>query len=76
MWQALGAFFNFVLEWFKWVSDPNRRRIDDLKKINDEIAELEIIRDKALAENDSNGLSTVVARLLWLRNKAKDYLPQ
>jgi hypothetical protein len=75
MWEAISSVFKFLLETFKYFFNPKKRNDDELRKIKDEIAQLERQRDEALAKNNSDALTAITARLIFLRNKAKDYLP-
>ena len=73
MWAAIAGVVGLITTLVAYFINPGRKRIEELNKIFKELDSLYEKRDRALEKNDSDTLSSVTARIIFLRSR-KDSL--
>lgn len=73
MWTAIAAIAGLATTLLAYFLNPGRKKAKELDRIFRELDQLYTKRDIALEKNDTNTLSSVTARIIFLRDR-KDSL--
>lgn len=73
MWTAIAAIAGLATTLLAYFLNPGRKKAKELDRIFRELDQLYTKRDIALEKNDTNTLSAVTARIIFLRDR-KDHL--
>jgi len=74
MWTAIAAIAGLVTTLAAYFLNPGRRKTIELNAIFKELDELYRRRDVALEKNDTDTLSIVTARIIFLRDRKNNLL--
>lgn len=74
MWTAIAAITGLVTTLIAYFLNPGRRKTEELNKIFKELDTLYERRDRALETNNTNDLTYITARIIFLRSRKDNLL--